>query len=58
MKVVEFEDADVPMVTKEPELPHITLGVAIFADGPHAMTAFFVTSSFVHQVYTTTCAGN
>jgi hypothetical protein len=33
VKVVGFEDAEAPVVSKEPELPHITLGLTIVAYG-------------------------
>ena len=49
VKVVGFEDADAPVVSKEPELPHITLGVTIFADGTFCDHLLIYPSKFIPQ---------
>jgi hypothetical protein len=55
VKVVGFSDADATgseQREREPELPHITLGVTIFADGTHFVTnnsSSFYPSKFIPQ---------
>jgi hypothetical protein len=49
VKVVGFRDSDAVVVCKEPELPHITLGVTIFADGTHTDHLLIYPSKFVPQ---------
>ena len=49
VKVVGFQDSDAVVVCKDPELPHITLGVTIFADGTHTDHLLIYPSKFVPQ---------
>jgi hypothetical protein len=49
VKVVGFKDTNATVVATEPELPHITLGVTIFADGTHSDHLLIYPSKFVPQ---------
>jgi hypothetical protein len=49
LKVVGFKDADTTALVMEPDLPHITLGVTIFADGKHCDHLLIYPSKFVPQ---------
>jgi len=49
VKVVAFNNGTTPVVIAEPELPHITLGVTIFADGTHTDHLLIYPSKFVPQ---------
>ena len=49
VKVVGFNDSDVTVVSKEPEMPHITLGVTIFANGSFCDHLLIYPSKFVPQ---------
>lgn len=49
VKVVGFKDSNASVVCADPELPHITMGVTIFADGTNAKHLLIYPNKFVPQ---------
>ena len=49
MKVVGMKDGDASVVCTEPELPHITIGATIFADGSFCDHLLIYPSIYVPQ---------